>query len=130
MEILAQVQPLSNSGLQIVIAGVVLLLTIAGAGVGIWSQLRRKPPIEAEFVSRVEWRDSIDTTERHFSDVGAQVAELRRNAEATKVEIIDRINEMQSSLNVQNERRASEMWERLNGIRADVASVKARIERT
>jgi hypothetical protein len=142
---IAQVAPLSQSGLHTVIAGVILILTICGAGVGIWSQLRRKPPIEAEFqnktdclrnhahidqrLTNIEREMKLGVTSLEFGKfregMDGVVERIRAANERDMREILDRINELHIDINSSAERRASEMYARINVIDNRVSRVEA-----
>ena len=144
-QMLSQVAPLSQSGLHTVIAGVILILTICGAGVGIWSQLRRKPPIEAEFVAKadclrnhahidqrlisIERELKAGVTSVEFNEmrkaIDSRLDIMRTSAERDMREILDRINELHIDTNASAERRAGEMYARINVIDNRVSRVEA-----
>lgn len=134
MELLAQVQPLSASGLQIVIAGLVLLLGLAVGGAQLYNTFRRKPPIEAEFVAKTECgalRDGIgariakveaaigdavcaDEFRDLRTDVRTDIQNLRDRLENDFREVLEKLDEMKIEANTANERRASALHDRIN----------------
>lgn len=145
--IIAQVAPLAPAGLHTLIAGLVLLLTICGLAVGIWAQFRRKPPIEAEFVSKIECQREHDNALARIASLEESMREVpriedfhafrehvdlalesvRRVAEQNKLEIVDRIGDLSAAISVSAERRASELHDRVTAVQTAVARVEAKI---
>jgi len=148
-ELLAQVQPLSQSGLHTIIAGVVLLLGIGATGVGIYTQLRRKPPLEAEFVSKNEclrnlagsgervtrledaFKRAVCTDEfRSFrSEIEMRLEHIRTASERDMREILDRISELQADVTTAAERRCQELHGRITRTDTAVARLEAQVQK-
>lgn len=144
----AQVQPLSSSGLQVIIAGLVLLLGISVGAAQLYSVFRRKPPIEAEFVAKTECgglRDAIyarihkleqesettvsaDDFREMRRELTVAVADIRSKIETDFRELFARLDEVRTDLNAQNERRASGLHDRINVLGERVSRVEGKVK--
>jgi hypothetical protein len=81
----------------------------------------RKPPIEAEFVSKVEFRAFRDGVER-------EVSGLRDKIDARFLNLGEKIDEMKSELLIAGERRDVSIHLRMNELEAGLARVDERTD--
>ena len=79
----------------------------------------RKPPIEAEFVSKTEFRMFRESVERELNG-------LRDKIDARFLILTEKIEEMKSELLVAGERRGSSIHRRINELEAGLARVDER----
>jgi hypothetical protein len=79
----------------------------------------RKPPIEAEFVSKTEFRAFRDGVEREISS-------LRDKIDARFLNLGEKIDEMKSELLIAGERRDVSIHLRINELEAGLARVDER----
>jgi hypothetical protein len=79
----------------------------------------RKPPIEAEFVSKTEFRAFRDGVERDLNS-------LRDKIDARFLNIGEKIDEMKSELLIAGERRDVPIHRRMNELEAGLARVDER----
>ena len=79
----------------------------------------RKPPIEAEFVSKAEFRLFRESVERELNG-------LREKIDARFLCLGEKIEEMKSELLTAGERRGSSLHRRINELEAGLARVDER----
>lgn len=147
--ILAQVPTLTPSGLAIVVAGVLLVLSVASSITSIWVNVRRKPPLEAEFVSqvdcqrqhesvisritRLEHQQHLGVEQGAFIDFQREMSQhlekIRDKTEQNFTNVIARLSEMQAELNASAERRAAEVHSRINEDRDRISRLEGRATR-
>src|SRR6266446_2441742 len=82
----------------------------------------RKPPIEAEFVSKTEFRMFRESVEREING-------LRDKIDARFVSLGEKIEEMKGELLAAGERRAGSLHRRINELEAGLARVDERTKR-
>ena len=82
----------------------------------------RKPPIEAEFVSKAEFRLFRESVERELNG-------LRDKIDARFVGLGEKIEEMKSELLTAGERRAGSLHRRINDLEAGLARVDERTKK-
>jgi hypothetical protein len=83
----------------------------------------RKPPIEAEFVSKAEFRAFRDGVER-------EIGGLRDKIDARFLNLGEKIDEMKSELLIAGERRDVSIHLRMNELEAGLARVDERTRKT
>src|SRR5437899_12823999 len=83
----------------------------------------RKPPIEAEFVSKAEFRTFRESVERELNG-------LRDKIDARFLSLGEKIEEMKSELLSAGERRGSSLHRRINELEAGLARVDERTRKT
>ena len=83
----------------------------------------RKPPIEAEFVTKAEFRTFRESVERDLNG-------LRDKIDARFLSLGEKIEEMKGELLCAGERRGSSLHRRLNELEAGLARVDERTRRT
>jgi hypothetical protein len=83
----------------------------------------RRPPIEAEFVSKVEFRLFRDSVENDLDG-------LRDKIDARFLSLGEKIEEMKSELLTAGERRGSSLHRRINELEAGLARVDERTKRS
>jgi hypothetical protein len=96
-----------------------LVLAIAVAIKTLWPA-RRQPPIEAEFLSRADFK-------AHEAADKAEFAEIRRNYQEAERRWLEKIDEVRQDINLHGERRAIALHERLNELVRSVAAQGATI---
>ena len=79
----------------------------------------RKPPIEAEFVSKAEFRLFRESVERELNG-------LRDKIDARFLNLGEKIEDMKSELLIAGERRGSSLHRRINELEAGLARVDER----
>ena|ERR1043165_1156873 len=79
----------------------------------------RKPPIEAEFVSKAEFRTFRESVERDLNG-------LRDKIDARFLTLGEKIEDMKTELLVAGERRGSSIHRRINELEAGLARVDER----
>ena len=79
----------------------------------------RKPPIEAEFVSKAEFRMFRESVERELNG-------LRDKIDARFLILTEKMEEMKSELLMAGERRGSSIHRRINELEAGLARVDER----
>jgi len=82
----------------------------------------RKPPIEAEFVTKAEFRMLREDVERELNS-------LRDKIDARFVSLGEKIEEMKAELLAAGERRSSSIHRRLNELEAGLARVDERTKK-
>ena len=82
----------------------------------------RKPPIEAEFVSRTEFRMFREGVERELYG-------LRDRIDARFLSVVEKMEQMKAELLAEGERRAGAIQQRLNEMEAGLARVDERTKR-
>jgi len=88
-------------------------LAIAVAIKTLWPA-RRQPPIEAEFLTRADFKAHEERDAKEF-------AEIRRNYQEAERRWLEKIEEVRQDINLHGERRAVALHERLNAIATQVA---------
>ena len=88
------------------------IVAIAGGAVVLRKLFVRQPPIEAEFVSKEEFREYSREVTRSFEKLGEKIDDLKRETSNA------------------GERRAIAIHERINAIDRAVAGITAVLERT
>src|SRR5258705_1813346 len=102
------------------------LIGAAAVGSMMWLGMKlfvRKPPIEAEFVSKAEFRAFRDGVER-------EVSGLRDKIDARFLNLGEKIDEMKSELLIAGERRDVSIHLRMNELEAGLARVDERTRKT
>ena len=82
----------------------------------------RRPPIEAEFVSKIEFRMFRDSVERELDG-------LRDKIDARFLSLGEKMEEMKGELLTAGERRGSSLHRRINELEAGLARVDERTKK-
>lgn len=126
----------------------VLLILLSGAVsvVNVFVALRRKPPIEAEFVSKTDcekFRGALDDSSGAMSEsisgmvtrveftgwqsrMDSQMGQMRDHIDSVGTRLTEKLDEVKTDLGSMDERRAIQIHNRLNFIEASVARIDER----
>lgn len=109
-----------------------------------WYYLRRRPPLEVEFVRRDEFesllhhhdqtRDRVmqSVTRQEFEsfrfDVHKQIDSLRDRIDAANDRLLEKLDDVKTEILTSHERRVIAIHERVNGLERESAATRARLE--